>query len=457
MAVPATGVRRPARFPGLPMALVAWVVAGCASYEPVPLEPARELAALSQLAPPSQPSDASAPFDLSDGADERELAGVALRLNQELRATRLAVGEAEALLITAGVWPNPEVGVSWRAAVGDASGYQLDADVLFELLVTGERSARKDAAAARIDGARARLVAAEWDLVARVRAQTLDVLASERLLVVLEGELALREEILSLVRRRRELGEGTELDIATAELEHAQLQRDVRLARASVAGARRALNQLLGLPPGYALALAGSGQPVVATLVSDLADDEFDRRLLAGRFELRALEAAYQESEHALRAAVLGQYPHLRLGPAASHEGDEGNFLGLAVGVSLPLFDRNQGEIAERRALRETRRAEYIALLHKLRAGAYDKAAELRTARGELEAQEATLLPSLERASRLFERAFQARDIGVLDWAAARQRALEAQKGHLDATVRYRRAVIELEAAMGVSALGNAP
>jgi cobalt-zinc-cadmium efflux system outer membrane protein len=457
MAAPATGLqRRAARFHGLPMAVVLGVLPACASYEPVALEPARELAALSRLVP-SDAFDEGASFDLSDGADERELVAVALRLNPELRATRLAVGEAQALLITAGVWPNPEIGVSWRAAAGDAAGYQLDADMLFDLLVTGERSARKDAAAARIDGARARVVAAEWDLVSRVRGQTLEVLAGERLMVVLEGELALREEFLSLVRRRQELGEGTELDVATAELERAQLQRDVRLARASVAGARRGLNLMLGLPPGYALALSGSGQPVAATVVDDLAGEELDQRLLAGRFELRALEAAYQESEHALRAAVLAQYPHLRLGPAASHEGDEGNFFGLAVGLTLPIFDHNQGEIAERRAIRETRRAEYIALLHSLRAGAHDKAAQLRAARAELEAQQATLLPSLERASRLFERAFQARDIGILDWAAARQRAMEAQKGILDATIRYRRATIELEAAIGVSALKGSP
>ena len=70
--------------------------------------------------------------------------------------------------VSAGLWPNP-VGVSWRAALGGASGCQLHAALLFELLLPAERRARKDAALAHIDEARAGVVAAEWQLVARVR------------------------------------------------------------------------------------------------------------------------------------------------------------------------------------------------------------------------------------------------------------------------------------------------
>lgn len=435
---------------GLPTLLAA-----CASYEPVPLEPAKELEALSRL---TAESAATAEFrwrpeevlDLSDGASDAELVAVALRLNQELRAKRLDVGEAQAFLISAGLWPNPEVGLSWRAALGDASGYQLDADLLFELMLPAERRAKKDAALARIDEARAGVVAAEWQLVARVRAQRLSVLAAENFSRLIARELALREEAVALVRRRHELGEGTELDIAAAELELGRIQRDSRLAQASLESARRELNALLGLPPTYKLDLTGSAAPLSTTVREDLPDDELDRSLLAGRFELRALEAAYQASEHSLRAAVARQYPHLKLGPALSHEGPEGNYLGIGIALPIPLFDRNQGEIAERHALRDKRRAEYVTLLHALRSQAFDKNYELRRARQELEAQERVLLPTLNRARGLFERAFQSRDISVLEWAAARERALEAERGHLEAVVRYQRAAVELEAAIGL-------
>lgn len=454
------GTRQP-RGSALVLALSA-LASGCATYEPIPLEPAKELAALSALtaesadeAPLSPPGFDPTPgqeerLDLSDGATDAELVAIALRLNQELRAKRFEVGEAQALLISAGLWPNPQLGFSWRSALGDASGYQFDADFLFEIVLPSERGAKKDAALARIDEARAHVVAAEWQLVARVRAQWLVVLAAEKVAGLVAREQGLREEAVSLVRRRRELGEGTELDIAAADLELGQVQRDSRLAQAALESSRRELNALLGLPPGYKLELTASGQPITTTPQPDVPEAELDRRLLSGRFELRALQASYEASEHSLRAAVARQYPHLKIGPALSHEGPEGDYLGIGVALPIPLFDRNQGEIAERRNLRDKRMADYVALLHALRSQAFEKNYALRRAREELEAQERTLLPALNRARELFERAFQSRDISVLEWAVARQRALEAEKGHLESIVRYRRAVIELEAAIGL-------
>lgn len=440
------------------------LASGCATYEPVPLEPVKELEALSMLtvasltqATDAEEKDASPAaqenrqLDFTNGVNDAELVAIALRLNPELKAKRLEVGEAQALLITAGLWPNPEVGFSWRSAIGGASGYTADADLLFELLLPGERSAKKDAAHARIDATRAQVVAAEWQLAARVRGQWLTVLTAERLSDLLAREQALREQVLALVGRRREIGEGTELDIATAELELGQIQRDARLARATLESSRRELNALLGLPPTYQLALTDSGKPINAKLLPEVQEQELDRRLLAGRFELRALQASYQESEHELRAAVARQYPHLKLGPDFSHEGPEGDYLGIGVAIPIPLFDRNQGQIAEKRSLRDRRRAEYVSVLHSLRAQAFEKHFELRRARAELDLQERTLVPLVTRARSLFERAFAARDISVLEWASARQRALEAEKGFLDALVRYRRASIELEAALGLT------
>jgi outer membrane protein TolC len=431
------------------------LLAGCASYEPIPLEPAKELDALSRLSPadasrPEGPERPEAALDFSDGANDAELVAVALRLNQELRAKRLEVGEAEAFLVSAGLWPNPEVGFSWRGPLGDASGYTVDADLLFELLLPAERRARKDAALSRIDEARAQVVAAEWQLVSRVRAEWLSVLAAENYARLIARELALREEAVSLVRRRRELGEGTELDIAAAELELGRIQRDSRLAAASLESGRRQLNALLGLPPTLKLQLTASGAMLSPTVRDDVEDAELDRRLLEGRFELRALEAAYQAAEHSLRAAVARQYPHLKLGPSLSHEGTEGDYLGIGVALPIPLFDRNQGEIAERLVLRDKRRSEYVARLHALRAEAFEKNYELRRARSELEAQERVLLPLLNRAKGLFERAFEARDISVFEWATARERALEAERGHLEAVVRFERAAVELDAALGL-------
>ena len=89
-------------------------------------------------------------------------------------------------------------------------------------------------------------------------------------------------------------------------------------------------------------------------------------------------------------------------------------------------------------------------MLHGVRSQAFTRNFEIRRARAELETQEQTLFPLVARARALFERAFTSRDISVLEWASARQRALDAEKGFLESLVRYRRVAIELEAALGL-------
>src|SRR6187549_3279507 len=96
-------------------------LAGCATYEARPLDGSAELAALAARGIPdattvaSVPADSTGapePFDTTDGLDENEAVAVALILNTDLQAARAGLGEADALLIQAGVLPNPELGVT---------------------------------------------------------------------------------------------------------------------------------------------------------------------------------------------------------------------------------------------------------------------------------------------------------------------------------------------------------
>lgn len=439
--------------------VLAGTLAGCASYRPDPLNAGRELEELRdrdlrhfvvQRAQPGQNSGPSSiTFDPADGLDEAEVVAVALTLNPELRAKRAGVAEAQAALITAGLWPNPEVGVGVRPGIDGASGTAVEADALFQLLWPGERDARKTIAVARADEVQAEVVSEEFELVAEVRQQRLAVLAADRTMALRQEAVDLRQRALDLVRRQREIGEATALATSVTELELAEAQRDLRQARVQFESEVRTLNALLGLPPGYDLKLVGLGEPLPVIIFEGIADDELDRRVLAGRVELRAAEAAYRRAEQELRLAVLQQYPRLGVGPGFERglEGDKS--LGLALSLELPLFNRNQGEIAEKRAARERTRAEYTALLHRLRADAFAARAAVRTAKAELEAQEKDIVPLLRRSQELFEGAYRAREINIIDWITAQQRTVNARREYLDALVRYRRAVIQLEAAAG--------
>lgn len=438
-------------------AVLATGLAACASYRSVPLDPTVELAALrdvdlARIVVERATADDRAPsaFDPHDGLDEAELVAVALTCNRALRAQRFAIGEARALLVTAGRWPNPTLDAFVRPGVDGASGTAFGIDLLFGLLRPDERPAQRAVAEARVEEVRTEIALAELELAAAVRRARLATLVERRRVALLQEEAALRAEAVRLVRQQRELGETTSIAVALVELDEVSIQRALRDGRAASERARRALNALVGLPPDAELVLTDANAPLSVRVYADLDDHELDRRILAGRFDLHARAAAYRTREAELRLAVARQFPNLSIGPSFEKEVDGTDSFGLGGSLALPLFDRNQGEIAEREAARDRARAEYVARLHELRARAFEARATLRRAQSEVELQERESLPAVERVESLFEGALRAREISVFEWISVRTRAVQARTDLLDAAAAYAVAAVDLEAATGM-------
>ncbi len=81
------------------------------------------------------------------------------------------------------------------------------------------------------------------------------------------------------------------------------------------------------------------------------------------RLDLIALRHGYMSQEETLRAAVLAQFPKINIG--VNELRDTGNVVttGFGITIDLPLFDRNQGQIALERATREQLFHEYATRL----------------------------------------------------------------------------------------------
>lgn len=230
-----------------------FLLGGCVSYHPKPLDPRAQLAALDARTFPAgtlvQLRDAAAGppdapvFDASDGLSEAELMAVAVMLNPDLQAARASIGETEALLISAKTLPNPEVGVGFGVGLLGTDGFKLGTDLLFEFLKPGEREARQAVATARIALTRVEVLAREYEIAAEIRRLAFNVAVAEQAIVILDAELALRQQATGLVRRRRDVGEANDLDISAVDLELVEVQRDRRLAQIELEQARLALNR----------------------------------------------------------------------------------------------------------------------------------------------------------------------------------------------------------------------
>jgi outer membrane protein TolC len=77
------------------------------------------------------------------------------------------------------------------------------------------------------------------------------------------------------------------------------------------------------------------------------------RRALTGRSDVQGLLAEYRAAESAVRLEVAKQYPNLLLGPGYTFDtGNQAYELTLAAAAELPIFNQNQGPLAEAEARR---------------------------------------------------------------------------------------------------------
>lgn len=96
-------------------------------------------------------------------------------------------------------------------------------------------------------------------------------------------------------------------------------------------------------------------------LPKEIPTDKARRELLLTRPDILASLAEYAASQSALQLEIAKQYPDIHLSPG--YEFDQGdNKWSLGVGITLPIFNRNQGAIREAMAKRSEAAANFVAL-----------------------------------------------------------------------------------------------
>jgi outer membrane protein TolC len=424
------------------------MLAGCTSYRPDPLTPSVELRTLRERTPQSvetgtAPADAGgAVYQPADGLDEAELVIAALSFNPKLRNRRYEMSHIGNTDLFGMVRFKPELKVDFdRATVGIAA----DSDVLYTLLVPSLRQAWRDDDAARREQSRAEMLAAEAQVVADVRRAHVTVLASER-----RVDLARQRS-----DHRRLLLERCEADSRVSPIERSTavvaLQRaasDLRRDEGEVEATRQELNHLLGFTPEQVLELNERGRPLVGVHTAPLAESELDRQLLVGRWELRALEAAYRRSEYNVSQAVMGQYPKVRLAPAVTYDREDGTSLKFGASLRIPWPERASEKTEDALKERDRARAVYLARLHELRAQAHAAHARLARSRADLDALERGR-NDLGAALAESEARYRGGELSLHDYLPLVENCEAQERAWIAAALAYRLARIELDHATG--------
>jgi outer membrane protein, heavy metal efflux system len=223
------------------------------------------------------------------------------------------------------------------------------------------RGAAKGAAKAHAQQVNLEILWQEWQVAEKARELFIQSRADtqlQRVLTATRGLLADRyrqdEAALQQDNATANTVSADLTALANMDTQLSQLQLDTNLTH-------HALNQLLGLQPDTELPLIGQSES------RPLSREEFQAALAAlphRRADLLALQAGYQSQEQLLREAILAQFPSMSAGVQQARSAEEGvHTIGFTVNVTLPIFNRNRGQIAIQRATRAVLYQTYQARL----------------------------------------------------------------------------------------------
>ncbi|QGZ54668.1 TolC family protein [Paraburkholderia acidiphila] len=403
------------------------LLAGCASYVAQPLATGPSLIKQESLArvriDPAKmplPELAAHRFDPSDGFDIEDVAMLAVANNPDLKLARDDLGITQAQAFSTGLLPDPQVSVSsdYPGAVGlsRAFSYGLSMDVM--AIVT--RGANTKSANATVRKTDLGLLWQEWQVVAQAKQLYVRARFQDEVLPLLEQQTALARTRYERTARAASEHNVT-ADSVTASLtayEDARKQNtDMQRAREQT---HHDLNALLGLAPDTTLVLAGD------TTIAPMPDGTLDAAIALlpqRRPDLIALQAGYEAQEQKYRAAILGQFPSLSVGFTRQRDTSEIYTSGFAINLTLPVFNRNRGNIAIEQATRQRLADEYQTRLNAAYADVAHLRADSAIAAQQLE-QDAAALPRLERAAAQAADAYAARNILLGQYVDAQSAAL---------------------------------
>jgi cobalt-zinc-cadmium efflux system outer membrane protein len=366
----------------------------------------------------------------------------------DIDTARAEVEGAEAAVITAGARPNPGLDTALGRGSPAENPWLFIFDFLLPVETAGKRGHRIAAAAHLAGAARLQLAEAGWQVRSRLRAALLSFFVARRRLELLQGEETLRAEVAELLGRRFDVGEASRPDLDTARIALSRSRAAAWAAEAGIGEARAAVASAIGISVS---ALEGV----------EPAWDEFDRppdpdslptagirrSAVLNRLDVRRGLAEYEAAESELRLEIAKQYPDIRIGPGYEYDTGENKFT-IGLSFSLPLFNRNQGPIAEAEARRRKAAAQFLGLQARVIGESEKALAGYNGAAHDLYEVDTALVAVQDRKERAARKAFEIGESDRLAWTDARLEAVLAASARLDALERAQQALGALEDAV---------
>jgi outer membrane protein, heavy metal efflux system len=396
------------------------------------------------IACPMRAQQAARRLTITDALDMAE------KRNLDLRSARAKQAVALAGVRTAGERPNP------TASLGVSRDSPHENALIDQPIEIGPKRER------RIHVARQEVIAAEVDIAAvekevrrRVRDAYFSLAHARGSTAQQAAALRLAERLHEIAQVRFEAGDVAQLEVTQAELEVARAKANLEVAQQEENVALSGLNAALDEPAdtnwdlGDALATPPA-TPVLQDLLVRAANSNAEVARISQEMKTEQSRKALLEAE---RVPNLGlQFGTDLNAPGAPGQKNTGGYIVGPRGqlsMELPIFSRNQGEIAQSIANERALEADLEAARRAVDSEVESAYFELQARQTQAQLYRETILPSSHRLEEMAEESYRAGKAELLTVLGAQRDVQQVERDYLDSLFVLQAAFAQLEEAVG--------
>lgn len=380
---------------------------------------------------------------------------LALEHNHALLANRTQIGQSEAMEITANLRPNPTFGADTQfIPIFDPSQFtadnlnltqQFDVGITYLFERGHKRQRRLQAARDATTVTRSQVTDSERMLVFNVSQQFITVLLAESSLRLAEQDLASFKQTVDISEERYKAGDISEGDYLKIKLQLLQFQTDFSAAQLARVQALINLRQLLGyssVPADYDV--VGNLEYVpVKSRVEDL-----QAIALQQRPDLRAAQLGVTAAQSQILLAKANAKQDVSATYDFSHTAGL-NSASLFFSFDLPIFNRNQGEIARTNFAFTQAQEQKLAATDTVMADVENAYETLRNNDQIIQLYVSGYLKDAQSSRDISQYAYQRGAATLLDYIDAERSYRATELGYRQALASYLTALEQLKEAVG--------
>jgi cobalt-zinc-cadmium efflux system outer membrane protein len=385
------------------------------------------------LLPVALPGRAQTPASEQKTITLDELQQMALQNNPTFRQSAANIQAAEGRKKQSGLYPNPIVGYQGEQIRGGSfHGGEQGFFVQQDIVLGGKLGLNRKIFDQELKQAETEAQEQTLRVVTNVRMSYIRALAAQQTLELRQNLSKLADDAVETSHQLANIGQSNAPDVLESEVEAQQAQLAVTMAEQNQQRVWKALAAVVANPRLPLTKLEGKLEDTALVNADDLVE-----KIVNESPAVRIAELGVQRAEAALARAKREPIPDLQLRGGMQQNGEllsDGRAVGLQgfadVGVRIPIFNRNQGNIATAKAdaERAAREVERVKLV--LRERAASVVQNYTFSQTAVDRYKNQMIPRAQKACEMYSKKYQ-------EMAAAYPQVLISQRTLMQLEVSY--------------------